>query len=127
MTGAPDKSTAAASFARRYQVSLASQFKVMLFGAQDPRNAGPPLQGRSHTDSQVVISSQVKSGQGFRMVVSWLSQVKASNCIYRLDLTLSLVRNPDLVKAQVRNPDLASVRVKNLAGSLTRTSPKIGT
>ena len=55
------------------------------------------------------------------MVVSWLSQVKASKCIYRLDLTLSLVRNPDLVKAQVRNPDLASVRVKNLAGSLTRT------
>ena len=104
----------------------------MLFGAQDPRSVmkrGPPL-GRSHTDSQraqVVISSQVKSGQGFRMVVSWLSQVKASNCIYRLDLTLSLVRNPDLVKAQVRNPDLASVRVKNLAGSLTRTSPKIGT
>ena len=48
-------------------------------------------------------SSQVKAGQGF----IWLSQVKASNCM-RLDLTLSLVRNPDLVKAQVRNPDLAS-------------------
>ena len=74
---------------------------------------GPAIGAFTHTDSQVVISSQVKSGQGFRMVVSWLSQVKASNCIYRLDLTLSLVRNPDLVKAQVRNPDLASVRVKN--------------
>ena len=52
-------------------------------------------------------SSQIKSSQG-RSRLPFLSQVKASKCMYRLDLTLSLVRNPDLVKAQVRNPDLAS-------------------
>ena len=95
MTGAPDKSTAAASFARRYQVSLASQFKVMLFGAHGSKvchEARARHWGRSHTDSQVK-SNQVKSSQVKASI--WLSQVKASNCM-RLDLTLSLVRNPDL-------------------------------
>ena len=37
----------------------------------------------------------IKSSQG-RSRLPFLSQVKASNCMYRLDLTLSLVRNPDL-------------------------------
>ena len=76
MTGAPDKSTAAASFARRYQVSLASQFKVMLFGAQDPRSVmkrGPAIGAFTHGfSSRHLKSSQVRSRlpYGCLMVVS---------------------------------------------------------
>ena len=77
MTGAPDKSTAAASFARRYQVSLASQFKVMLFGAQDPRSVmkrGPAIGAFTHGFSSRHLKSRlpygclmVVSSQGFQL------------------------------------------------------------
>ena len=64
---------------------------------------GPPFGVFTHGFSSR--QNQVKSRQVKASI--WLSQVKASNCM-RLDLTLSLVRNPDLAK--VRNPVLGMSR-----------------